>query len=622
MNSLSKSHFLAWAAAVFAPSLVLLPGSLTAVEAHSLRPPASQLLGSLRRSDDAKAVSPNQSSEAIRFTQDADGFLRSLGAPPGHEFPVPAAAESDDAGARARRFLRENAAAFGLLSSALDHQSVRIRRDAQDRQFVRLQQTYAGVPVHGAQTTVQLSPQGGVEFVLPVSARHGAELDQRPGFTTPQLSADAVVALARNHFATASGTNEFLNSPPELRVFAPAVVGVGGSARLVWSFFIADPSATRVNHHALVDAHTGEWVRRTSLNLSALNREISDANNTDSDGELRRFEGQGASGITDVDNAYVMVGDTYNFYTNHHWRDSIDGGGMTIKVTTRYCKSGRPCPYDNAFWQSGWWLWGNRMYFGEGYTTDDIIGHEYTHGVTQSECGLNYENASGAINESFSDVWGEFVDLTNGRGDDSAEVRWLVGEDRGEPFRNMKNPPARNDPDRLGSSLYHFPEADPSDANDYGGVHSNSGINNKLCFLLTDGGTFNGQTISGLGIDRVANLYYEVTARLLNSSSDFHALAAALRQAAANQRWTPAERENLYRACVAVEIDGWYVDWASTCVPSSGTRHCAFQLVGPATALAASGDIINIRTGNYPEAIAINKRLTLRPMDGPVTIGR
>ncbi|MBK6429175.1 M4 family metallopeptidase [Candidatus Amarolinea dominans] len=66
----------------------------------------------------------------------------------------------------------------------------------------------------------------------------------------------------------------------------------------------------------------------------------------------------------------------------------------------------------------------------------------YRHCVTQHESGPLYYYQSGAINESFSDLRGEFVDLTNGAGNDTAPVRWLLGEDigGGGAIRNMQNP--------------------------------------------------------------------------------------------------------------------------------------------------------------------------------------
>ena len=243
-----------------------------------------------------------------------------------------------------------------------------------------------------------------------------------------------------------------------------------------------------------------------------------------------------------------------------------------------------------------------------------------------------YSNASGAINESFSDIWGEFVDLSNGSADDTAANRWLIGEGiPGGAIRNMQDPPAFNHPDRLISTLYVPGTANPTRENDYGGVHTNSGVNNKLCFLLTDGQTFNNQTVYGLGVNRVAALYYEVQTNLLTSSAGWAQLYQALRQAAVNLGWNTNDRNNLYRACVAVDIaapgEHAYVDKTSTCLFSVGLPTCSnffgpYKTVSQGVIGTQPGDILHIRTGTYNEPMPIDKILTLQAYDGPVTIGQ
>ena len=136
-----------------------------------------------------------------------------------------------------------------------------------------------------------------------------------------------------------------------------------------------------------------------------------------------------------------------------------------------------------------------------------------------------------AINESLSDVFGELLDLTNGSGTDTADVRWHIGEDLAlggsGAFRSMAHPPAFDQPDRMTSSFY---TADTNEQ-DRGGVHTNSGVNNKAAFLLVDGGTFNGRSVSPLGITKTARLYYEVQTNLLTSAADYLDLSSALQQA-------------------------------------------------------------------------------------------
>jgi Zn-dependent metalloprotease len=272
------------------------------------------------------------------------------------------------------------------------------------------------------------------------------------------------------------------------------------------------------------------------------------------------------------------------------------------------------------------------MYFGQGYAVDDVTAHELTHGVTQEESGLIYANASGALNESFSDVWGEFVDLGNGQGTDTANVRWLIGEDMPiGSIRNMRTPPAFSDPDRLGSSFFIPPTTTPDDTNDFGGVHTNSGVNNKLCFLLTDGESFNGQVVTGMGINRVAGLYYEAAANLLTSGANFTDLYFALAQAAINLGWSIQERNNLYRACAAVEIASQvslYVDKGEACFISTGNRVCNSLVGGPFRTVSQGvnnmrpGDFLFIRAGSYNEQVVFSKIGVIRSYDGIVTIGQ
>jgi len=405
------------------------------------------------------------------------------------------------------------------------------------------------------------------------------------------------------------------------------VLGESGPPRLAWELTAFSDQDLDIDHRVFVDAHTGNVIQKYPLGCTARVRQVYDANNTTADpGTLRRSEGGAASGIAEVDLAYQFLGDTYNFYSVNHGRDSINGAGMTMSGTVRSCTA-TACPWGNAQYRSN-----NRMYFGNGYALDDVAGHELTHGVTGFESGLVYANASGAINESFSDIWGEFIDLGNGSGDDSAAVRWDIGEELpGGRLRSMSDPTLRNDPDRRNSSLYVPHVADPDNDNDYGGVHSNSGVNNKLAFLLTDGDAFNGYTINGLGIARVSDLYYEVQTDLLTSGSDWDDLYQALMQAAVNLSWSVDDRNNLYRACRAVEIatggKNVYVDGTAACLYQSGAQNCGvftgpFHTVAGGNAGVWPGDALYLRGGNYNETVTFSKIMTIRSYSGSAVIGQ
>jgi hypothetical protein len=58
----------------------------------------------------------------------------------------------------------------------------------------------------------------------------------------------------------------------------------------------------------------------------------------------------------------------------------------------------------------------------------------------------------------------------------------------------MKNPTAFKNPDKMSSSFFY------KGSSDGGGVHTNSGVNNKAAYLMTDGGSFGGKVITGLDV--------------------------------------------------------------------------------------------------------------------------
>ncbi|HET9906171.1 MAG TPA: choice-of-anchor Q domain-containing protein, partial [Anaerolineales bacterium] len=225
-----------------------------------------------------------------------------------------------------------------------------------------------------------------------------------------------------------------------------------------------------------------------------------------------------SSGDAHAKAAHKYAIGTHDFFATQHDRISIDNNGMTIISSVSYC-SQSSCPYNNAFWD------GTQMVFGSGFSlADDVVAHEFTHGVTQYESNLFYFYQSGAINESFSDLWGEYYDQSNGLGNDTAGVKWLQGEDVSGlgAHRSMIHPPAYGDPDKMSSTNYYEGE------DDSGGVHTNSGVNNKAVYLMVDGGTFNGKTVTALGWTKTAAIYYEVNTNLLSSGADYSDLYFAL----------------------------------------------------------------------------------------------
>ena len=177
---------------------------------------------------------------------------------------------------------------------------------------------------------------------------------------------------------------------------------------------------------------------------------------------------------------YAKVVD--EFYGATFGRNSLDDNGMTLISTVHFANR-----YCNAFWN------GEQMAYGDGDGKVcislsgglDVVGHELTHGVTQFTSNLIYENESGALNESFSDMMGNSIEFYAGARDPGSPD-WLIAEDiylapdAAPGFRNMSDPREDDDPD-------HYSELLVGSA-DNGFVHSNSGISNHAYYLAVNGG--------------------------------------------------------------------------------------------------------------------------------------
>ncbi|HEX3052072.1 MAG TPA: M4 family metallopeptidase, partial [Aggregatilineaceae bacterium] len=159
------------------------------------------------------------------------------------------------------------------------------------------------------------------------------------------------------------------------------------------------------------------------------------------------------------------------------------------------------------------------------------IGHEMTHGVTQFEAKLVYAGQSGALNESFSDVFGVLVKQYKLR-QTALDADWIIGSGlftpnvNGVGIRSMKAPgTAYNDP-VLGK--------DPQPAHmdqyqnvpyDNGGVHINSGIPNHAFYITA-------RDMGGFAWEKAGQIWYSALCDKLSSLSNF--------QAAANATYTTA----------------------------------------------------------------------------------
>jgi Zn-dependent metalloprotease len=210
---------------------------------------------------------------------------------------------------------------------------------------------------------------------------------------------------------------------------------------------------------------------------------------------------------------------TYDYYLTQHGRNSFDANGAPIVTYAHYGNG-----YSNAAWV------GYYGFFGDGddnpWTSIDIVGHEITHGVTKTSASLIYYYESGALNESFSDIFGtnvEFYAIPDSANWQNGLLNFII--------RDMADPNAYDCPDTYLGDYWL------TGSGDYGGVHTNSGVQNFWYYLLVEGGSGvndNGDSYSveGLGFDVASAITYRnLTVYLTSTSTYFDARQGSIQSA-------------------------------------------------------------------------------------------
>lgn len=256
--------------------------------------------------------------------------------------------------------------------------------------------------------------------------------------------------------------------------------------------------------------------------------------------------------FTDTDNVWNNVNTNKDQYaTDAHWgaemtvdyfytkfgRKSIDNNNFAIKSYVHYSTN-----YFNAFWD------GSRMTYGDGSSTTnggkpltalDVCGHEITHGMTSKTANLVYQREPGALNEGFSDIFGNTIE----KWARPTQASWTLGEDFSYVIRNMANPNAYSQPDTYLGTYWKATTtsgcASPSQANDYCGVHTNSGVLNFWYYLLVTGGSGTNDNgfaynVSGIGLDKAGAIAYRTLTSYLTSTSTYANTRTYSLQAAAD----------------------------------------------------------------------------------------
>lgn len=448
----------------------------------------------------------------IRHRSPETGLARFAASPGrGVRLALPAFASAE---ARAREFVVSYGAPFGLVNAEQVVVTRVVPADVVGEEHVRFRQMHLGVPVTGGEFIVHLRGNR-------VASANGSIAVNLPDEVRPTIQPAAALEATRLLLADLAPREVSPSfTEPRLEILDRTLLGERspGQPRLTWFIEVIGDA---LREFIWVDAQTGTVLHHFSQLTELKARAVYSAEGTSTlPGVLVRFEFGPASGDVDADLAFDYAGATYDYFSERHDRSSFDDASGIMSSTVHY-RTDVSTPCANAFWNSA------RVVFCDGYSwADDVVAHEWTHAVTEHSANLFYVNESGALNESYSDIFGETVDLLTPSPADGGSVAWKIGEAIGA-LRDMANPTTLGDPGSVSDpAVWCGPE-------DRGGVHSNSGIPNHAFALMVSGGAESGISVAGIGLTKAARVQYRALTTYLGQTSRFADNAVALRESCA-----------------------------------------------------------------------------------------
>ena len=479
-------------------------------------------------------------------------------------FQVPV---SGDPSSAALSFLNQIKGIYRMKDPYQEMRVYLVQEDDLGYRHIRLRQFYQGLPVIGSELVVHINRD---QKIYQVNGRYSPQIDNS---VAPQITPEVAVQSGAKYLA---GLSFSVASPPQLVIYPS-----GNRYYLAYRYLLSGTD-NKGNAFALVhyvDAQTGIILNRYN-DVKYIAPPSGGGSHKDISGT--RLSGEDGNTVTVEGWHETTNADTYYLYNKNRWwyiwncghnpsytydqytyAYRLGGGGdwdavspdpIEISAAKNFYDTqeyfyrifGRRSynglssyaagnvhyglSYANAFWDR------SQFYFGDGdgsqadpLTTLDIVAHEYGHAVTDYSCQLFYQDESGALNESFSDIIAASIEIATQGVKEGRDARgiypatlpgyadWLIGEDawlESLALRDMRNPTnqvtvgeGNQQPAR-----YHGPFwADEQDLiwwSDSGGVHQNSGVQNFFYYLLTEGGSATAEdspsglpyTITGLGI--------------------------------------------------------------------------------------------------------------------------
>lgn len=268
-----------------------------------------------------------------------------------------------------------------------------------------------------------------------------------------------------------------------------------------------------------VDARTGKVLYSFSQIRDALSRRTYTAHNeTEVPGELILEDEETVPDEVALA-AHEHMAVVYRYFKDRFGRDSYDDRGAALVSTVHFGRN-----YNNAFWSDYY----KQLVFGDGdgYRWKplafalDLVAHEMTHALCSLTARFVYTEEAGALDESFADVFAVFISNRETITD------WQMGEGvytpyhEGDALRDLSSPEKYGQPDHADNCHYLVPgeRSDPY-KNDRGYVHYNSGIPNKVAYLIIEGGTHYGISVEGIGREKAEQIYFLALTAYLASST-------------------------------------------------------------------------------------------------------
>ena len=450
---------------------------------------------------------------------------------------------------RSLAHLKEQAATHGLEDADAELSLLSATRDDLGQTHVRLEQVHNGVPVFRGQLIMHLDRNDPDERLRNFATGHIFN-DARLVSTRPRIAAAAALARAKSALGRDTG---FEREDVEL-VVLPEAVRLGGDASgatLTYKVeLLINDGQEAADHFYFINARNGDVVWHYNNIQTGQGRGLYSGTTFIStifqSGFFRMRDPSRSNGVlcglpgiitsdtpsgfcmpfTDADDiwgnfqpfnlqtsaadAHFFAALTYDYFKNVHGKLGLDGNNRQMCNRMRNNGAG----VDNAFWDGQCTNYGSGSQ-GRHWASADVVGHEYTHAITQFTGGPAFDTGqSGGANESFSDIFGTMVEFAWGVNPD-----YLLAEDINGAIRNMANP--RSDGNSIDHSSQFFNGMDP---------HFSSGLQNVTFFLVAESGNHptTGVFVKKIGRDRAAAVYFRALDIYLGSFAPFTSVRQAV----------------------------------------------------------------------------------------------